>query len=154
MKKSDLVKVIREVIRQEVKKVVKEELKAITPKKQGKPKEFSSMMEHADELFNGPKAKKQNFTADPILNDILNETANNPSEWPTMGNKTLTSRDAVANSLGIGNPDQLFGGNNGKPTAHQMLPNDRKHVEIKPEIEQALTRDYSSLMKAIDKKKK
>ena len=71
-----------------------------------------------------------------------------------MGNKTLTSRDAMVNSLGIGNPDQLFGGNNGKPTAQQMLPNDRKHVEIKPELEKALTRDYSSLMKAIDKKKK
>ena len=100
------------------------------------------------------KTQKQNFTNDPILNDILNETANTTSDWPTMGNKTLTSRDAMVNSLGIGNPDQLFGGNNGKPTAQQMLPNDRKHVEIKPELEKALTRDYSSLMKAIDKKKK
>ena len=154
MKKSDLVRVIREVIRQEVKKVVKEELKAIAPKKEGNPNEFSSMMEHADELFNGPKTQKQNFTNDPILNDILNETANTTSDWPTMGNKTLTSRDAMVNSLGIGNPDQLFGGNNVKPTAQQMLPNDRKHVEIKPELEKALTRDYSSLMKAIDKKKK
>ena len=101
---------------------------------------------------NSAPVKKTKFVKDSMLNDILNETANNPSEWPTMGNKTLTSRDAVANSLGIGNPDQLFGGNNGKPTAHQMLPNDRKHVEIKPEIEQALTRDYSSLVKAMKKK--
>jgi hypothetical protein len=155
MKKSDLVRVIREVIRQEVKKIVKEELKAVLPKKENNPNEFSNMMEHANELFNGPKKQDHNYTADPVLNNVLNETANN-TDWPKMGNKTLTSQDALAgpglaSKFGLQSPDKMFGG---KPTAEQMVPSDRKHVQIDDKLASVFTRDYSDLMKAIDKKKK
>jgi len=153
MKKSDLIRVIREVVKREVKSAIKEELKVLKEdKKPDTPKDFSKMMEHASSLIDNKP--KQEFTKDKKLNEALNQTAT--SEWPTMGNKTFSANDAPAGKsgmaamMGMQSPDQAFGG---KPTINQMLPDDRKHVEIEPELEQALTRDYSSLMKAIDKKK-
>ena len=74
-----------------------------------------------------------------------------------MGGKTLNSNDAMggksslAASMGMGSMDQAFGG---KPTAQQMAPTDRQHIEVPKEVEKALTRDYSDLMKVINKKKK
>ena len=142
MKKSDLVRVIREVIRQEVKKVLKEELKKALPQKENDPNEFSKMMEHADTLFNGPK-KSQQFTNNPALNEAMNQTAND--DWPTMGGKTFTDgRAGLASAMGIQSPDQMFGG---KPTVDQMIPQDRKHIKIDDDLAGILTRDYSALMK-------
>ena len=48
-------------------------------------------------------------------------------------------------------PDEMFGG---KPTLEQMLPEDKKRVEVPEAIEKALTRDYSDLMKAMNKKQR
>jgi hypothetical protein len=89
MKKSDLVKIIREAVRAEVKAVLKEEF----GKKTSTNEEFTSMMSHADTLFNGNKSK-QSFTKNPVLNDVLNETANDA--WPTMGGKTLNANHGNA----------------------------------------------------------
>ena len=134
MKKSDLVRVIREVVKREVKAALKEELG----------------------LRNKPKAKKvdANFTSNPVLNEVLQETA--AGDWPTMGNKQLTSNDAMAGKAGLAavmgmeSPEQMFGG---KPSAQEMIPQDKKHVDVPEDVMTALTRDYSDLMKAIDKKK-
>ena len=149
MKKSNLLEVIKKVVRKEVRLAIKEELNKKQPSKKT---EFNQMMEHADGLFN---TEKQNFTKDPILNEVLNETAATPNEqWKTMGGKTLNAADGragLASMMGMGSADEMFGG---KPSAKQMLPDDRKHVQIDDELAGVLTRDYSSLMKAIDKKKK
>ena len=134
MKKSDLVRVIREVVKREVKAALKEELG----------------------LRNKPKSKKvdANFTSNPVLNEVLQETA--AGDWPTMGNKQLTSNDAMAGKAGLAavmgmeSPEQMFGG---KPSAQEMIPQDKKHVDVPEDVTTALTRDYSDLMKAIDKKK-
>ena len=134
MKKSDLIRIIREVVKREVKSAIKEELG--TAKIRTKIKNTGQ------------------YSSNPALNEVLQETAT--EAWPTMGNKTLTSADAPAGKTGLAavmgmeSPDQMFGG---KPTVSQMLPDNRKHVEVEPEIEKALTRDYSQLMKAMDKKK-
>jgi hypothetical protein len=155
MKKSDLVKIIKEAVREEVRAVLKEELgQAKSP---STPNEFSNMMEHAEGLF-GKKQSKKQFVKDPVLNEVLNETANSPGaeEWPTMGGKTLQSKHAkagkpgLASLMGMESMDQAFGS---KPSIQQMLPDDKKHVEVPEEIGKALTRDYSTLMKAMDKKR-
>lgn len=148
MKKSDLLEVIKKVVRKEVRLAIKEEL---SKKQPAKTTEFNQMMEHADGLFNG---KQQNFTDNPVLNEALNETAN--EAWPTMGGRQLGKNDAklgttgLASMMGMQSPDEMFGG---KPTAQQMVPKDRQHVEIGDDIAGILTRDYSDLMKVIDKKK-
>lgn len=153
MKKSDFVKIIKEAVREEMRAVLKE----VSGNKQSTVNEFTNVMSHAEDLFKPKKkVKKQKFTENQALNDVLNETANQES-WPTMGGKTLSANSAVggkaglAAAMGLGSMDQTFGG---KPSVQQMLPDDKKHVEVPEEVGKALTRDYSELMKAINKKKK
>lgn len=142
MKKSDLIEVIRKVVRKEVKAALKEQQNKTAPT----TNEFGQMMEHAEGLFT-----KKEYTKDQSLNEAMNQTANSKDEWRSMGGKTFTDgRAGLANAMGIGSPDQVFGG---KPTAAQMIPQDRQHVQIGDDLAGVLTRDYSSLMKAIDKKK-
>jgi len=142
MKKSDLVRVIREVVKREVRSALKEELANKQPIK---------------ENITRKKKEKitQKFSDNPLLNEVMQETATD--NWASMGNKEFNSTDALAgraglaSMMGMESPDQAFGG---KQSIQQMLPEDRKHVQVQPELEQALTKDYSALMKAIDKKKK
>jgi hypothetical protein len=142
MKKSDLVKIIKEAVREEVRAVLKEELGG---KRTSTPSEFTNVMSHAEELFKPKTATK--FTKDPVLNEVLNETAN---DWPTMGGKTLGANDALAGkaglaaAMGMESMEQTFGG---QPTPQAMAPDDRKHIEVPKEVGKALTRDYSDLMK-------
>jgi len=156
MKKSDLIRVIREVVKKEVALAVKKEVRnVLNPKKADTITEFSKVMEHAEELFTEKPVKK--FTKDPILNEVLNETAN---AWPTMGNKTLDSTDAwagragLASAMGIKSPEEMFGAKGEKPSLEQMLPADKKHVEVPEAVGKALTRDYSDLMKVMNKKQR
>ena len=137
MKKSDLIEVIRKVVRKEVKAALKEEL----GKKQSSTNgEFGQMMEHAEELFT-----KQKYTDNEVLNEVLNQTAKSKQEWPTMGGKTFTDgRAGLASAMGLNSPGEMFGG---KPTAEQMVPDDRKHIQIDDKLAGILTRDYSDLMK-------
>jgi len=152
MKKNDLIKIIREAVRAEIRAVLKEEF----GKKPSTNKEFTNVMGHAEKLFKKQKpSKPQQYTENKILNDALNETANQES-WPTMGGKTVSANSAIggkaglAAAMGMSNMDQTFGG---KPTVQQMIPPDRQHVEVPEEVGKALTRDYSDLMKVINKKK-
>ena len=153
MKKSDFVKIIREAVRAEMRAVLKE----VSGNKKSTVNEFTNVMSHAEDLFKPKKkVKNQKFTDNAALNDVLNETANQEA-WPTMGGKTITANSAaggksgLAAAMGLGSMDQAFGG---KPSVQQMLPDDKKHVEVPEEVGKALTRDYSELMKAINKKKK
>jgi len=142
MKKSDLVRVIREVVKREVRSALKEELGNRQPIKEKTTRKKKEKI-------------TQTFSDNPLLNEVMQETA--ADNWASMGNRELNSTDALAgraglaSMMGMESPDQAFGQ---KPSIQQMLPEDRKHVQIKPELEQALTKDYSALMKAIDKKKK
>jgi len=147
MKKSELIQIIREAVRAEIKAALSEGFGEQPVKKIVKKKVAKKVQEQ--------KAKSQQYTDNKLLNDVLNETANGES-WPTIGNKTLSGKDALggkaglAAAMGLGNMDQAFGG---KPTTAQMIPADRQHVEVPDDVGKALTRDYSDLMKAINKKK-
>ena len=69
-----------------------------------------------------------------------------------MGGKTFTNgKQGLASMMGMESPEQMFGG---KPTAQQMVPKDRQHIEINDDLAGILTRDYTDLMKAVDKKQK
>ncbi len=163
-KTSKLVEIIKKAVREEVRTVVREELKAAL----GKKSLTKENIEHGINLVdiqNSPKnpheqgtqkPKKQDFTfsKDPVLNKILNETASEQEEWKTMGDKTFNRADAMsglASKMGYG--DVSKGTPAGKPSIEQMLPKDRKHADISNEMANVLTRDYSDLMKKIDEKK-
>ena len=115
---------------------------------------MASAPQNPYEQGNTDSTKKQKdfeFTRDPVLNKVLNETANAKDEWKTMGGGAYTDgKSGLASAMGMGSAEQMFGG---KPSAQQMLPNDRKGVQLSDEMADVLTKDYSALMKAIDKKK-
>ena len=154
MKKSEFINLIKEAIIPEVRKVVREELSILTEEKI----DHSKVMNHGirmSELADSNKIKKpikrKKFSKDPGLNDILNETAKDISDsedYKTLGGKPFTGN--MAQMMGM-NSDEMFG--NQKSTVESMIPEDKKHIQIPAAVQKALTRDYSQLIKAMDKKK-
>jgi len=153
-KSSKIVSLIKEIVRQEVKKEVreifiKEGMKSmaqkstlvedrvveVLPKRKSKPKE------------------KVSYTKNPVLNDILNETANagEMDEYPTMGNKTFDSSE-MASMMGYGN---IMGSAEDKRKVSAIQTAQAAGVDpnnVSEEVMGALTKDYSGVMKALKKK--
>ena len=152
MKKNDLIKIIELVVRKEVKKQMTEIF--INDKEEIKLSEVISKPK--------PKAKKRivkkQYSKNTTLNEVLNNT--NPlgksqqDEYPSLGGGVLGS-DNMAEVLGYGN----LGGVQNKEMAREMAAVDtikKQGVsvdQVPTGVQDALTRDYSGLMKAIDKKK-
>ena len=144
MKIKDLIRVIRKVVREEVKKEVgkilisENKIKAI-PRKKSKIK---------------PK-KKVSYTKVKSLNDILNETVGltkgPQEEYPDMGGKQYTTGN-MADLLGYG------GMASPELKRDQVAAQTLAEKGVTPEqvgdgVVNALTRDYSDLMKVINKDK-
>jgi hypothetical protein len=99
------------------------------------------------------------YSKNPVLNEVLNNTkplgAPMEDEYPTLGGGVLGS-DNMAEVLGYG--DLGMGSN--KERAREMAAVDSIKKagvaidQVPEDVQNALTRDYSGLMKAIDKKKK
>ena len=153
MNKNKLRNIIELVVRKEVKKQLSEIFI-------NEEKEIS-----LSETISKPKPKKvikkpkKQYTKDKALNEVLNNTKplGAPSEfdeYPTLGGGVLGS-DNMAEVLGYGD----LGRGQNKEKAREMAAVDtiRKagvSVDQVPEdVQNALTRDYSGLMKAINKKK-
>ena len=126
MKASDFVKILRKVIREEVRTVVQEELKAFKPvitEVKSKPIQQQPKPQ--------PKRTTPLVTFDGALADILNETAQSMAaspaeeEWPDMNGGLMTSEHAQHSR------PQARHDFSGDPTAAYM-------------------KDYSSVMKAAD----
>jgi len=145
MNKKQFMKVIREVVRKEVQK----EVKKIFIKEQSSPK----MMDVVSDISN-PKREVQ-YTKNKSLNDVLNETVGlsksekKSSEYPTIGGGAFdTSR--MSEMMGYGQSDDM----KRDMVAVDTIKKAGKSVEQVPDhVTNALTRDYSSLMKAMNKKK-
>jgi hypothetical protein len=153
MKKSDLIKIIELVVRKEVKKqmteiFINEEKEISLSETISKPK--------PKKVVNKPKKQ---YSKDKTLNEVLNNTKplGAPSEfdeYPTLGGGVLGS-DNMAEVLGYGD----LGRGQNKEKAREMgavqtIKKAGVAVDAVPEdVQNALTRDYSGLMKAINKKK-
>jgi len=153
MNKNKLKNIIELVVRKEVKKQLSEifineekEIKLAETISKPKPKKVVN------------KPKKQ-YSKNPALNEVLNNTkplgsSGQTDEYPTLGGGILGS-DNMADVLGYGN----LGRGQNKEKAREMAAVDtiKKQgvsVDSVPEdVQNALTRDYSGLMKAINKKK-
>ena len=154
MNKKELIKIIELVVRKEVKKQMTEIF--INDEKEMSLSETIS--EPTPKKVIKKKPKKQ-YTKDKALNEVLNNT--NPlgqqetEEYPTLGGGVLGS-DNMAEVLGYGD----LGKGQNKEKAREMAAVDSikkagVSVDQVPEdVQNALTRDYSGLMKAIDNKKK
>ncbi len=146
MKAKTFENLIRKIIREEIDYALRREIKSL---KEDLIYDFKqNITEHTERMVEVPQQnslkekimgktplktknyKKQNFVGNSTLNDLLNETA--------MGDTNLDSGNtpvSLSEPFATGNP----------------MPMDTTGM---PEsVANAVTRDYSSLMKAIDKKK-
>ena len=144
MTKKQLMKIITEVVRKEVKK----EVQKIFIKEESSSKLADIIPEVLE-----PKEEIQ-YTKNGSLNKVLNETVGlttskkQTGEYPTLGGGTFdTSR--MSELMGYEKPDEV----KRDMVAVDTLQKAGKSVKDVPEhVTAALTRDYSGLMKAINKK--
>jgi len=140
---------LRKIIREEVQLAVRTEMaKLLTENKNDHKKAIQHGMQ-LNQLADRSNTVKKNFSKNPMLNDLLNETATIPAEsWPTMD-----FRSEMA---------QAFSGmrqmsDTGIPHVAPQTDLDGRPVNMNNEqvasAVTAMTKDYSALMKAIDKKK-
>ena len=140
MKQGKLVSLIKEVVKQEVKKQVTDILINETNIPKTKP------------VVKRKKVEEKNYTDNPTLNRILNETAQQQEEYPTLGGGTFDSSRAtelLGYGGGLGNKEVKR-----EVAAASTLQSAGMNPDTAPEhLKNALTRDYTDLVKAIDKKK-
>ena len=146
MTKKQLVKIIQEVVRREIKKEVNKIF--IEEQKTSEPQLTDVIQQKVSE----PKEQVK-YTKNKSLNDVLNETVGlskkQDSEYPTMGGGTFdTSR--MTELLGYGQTDEV----KRDMVAVDTIKKAGRSVDQVPDhVTNALTKDYSALMKALDKKK-
>jgi len=167
MKKKELIKILETLVRKEVKKQVNEifinEGKKALASRSIEDEVSSSLTQIAEQEYTQPKPKKKvykEYTKNKSLNKILNETAGGipqgDSEYPTMGGGTYTS-DRVHELMG-GNP-MMANTEQGKEKRRQvgavesLKAQGVSSEQVGEDVVNALTRDYSGLMKAMNKKK-
>jgi hypothetical protein len=140
MKQGKLVSLIKEVVKQEVKKQVTDILINETNIPKTKP------------VVKRKKVEEKNYTDNPTLNKILNETAQQQEDYPTLGGGTFDSSRAtelLGYGGGLGNKEVKR-----EVAAASTLQSAGMNPDTAPEhLKNALTRDYTDLVKAIDKKK-
>jgi len=152
MKAKELAQLLELVVR----KVVREELKPILSevKKSQKPiiREVKSKKVRVEKdpldinlseiLAEAPQreTEKKTFMKNPMLNDMLNEVADS-GEWRNMDGNSYTSNQAQSFMQGSVPTTDIDG-----------RPIDTNNEKVAAAVG-AMTKDYSQLMKAIDKKK-
>ena len=145
MTKKQLVKIIQEVVRREIKKEINE---IFINEQKTSSKQLTDVIPQVSE----PKEQVK-YTNNKSLNDVLNETVGlskkQSSEYPTLGGGTFdTSR--MTELLGYGQTDEV----KRDMVAVDTIKKAGRSVEQVPDhVTNALTKDYSALMKALDKKK-
>jgi chromosomal replication initiation ATPase DnaA len=162
MKKSELIQAIKEALIPEIEKIVKkrvnlaaaqiikENRKSSKPAVEKTTTSLTSLMNEKsapdpNEIRANDGYTKQTFIkGNDMLNDMLNETAQQAQEYKQMGAGEYTSD--MAKNFRAANPMDAFG--SGKPTAQQMIPDDRRGRDIPDALANALTKDYSALVKS------
>ena len=141
MKAKTFENLIRKVVREEIDYALRREIKSLKEDLRDELK--PTIIEHTEKMVEVPQQaslkekimgkkpfKKQNFVGNSTLNDLLNETAAGDTNT-----QTAMAPVSLSQPFATGAP----------------LPMDTRGMPT--EVANAVTRDYSSLMKAIDKKK-
>ena len=151
-KTSKLVSLIKEIVRQEVQKEVKQIF--IKEGMKSMAQQATLVEDNVVEVLpkRKPKPKeKVSYTKNPVLNDILNETANagEMDEYPTMGNKTFDSSQ-MASAMGYGNAMGSAESQRkvGAIQTAQAAGVDTSNKAVQ-DVMGDLTKDYRGVMKAL-----
>jgi len=148
---------LRKIIREEVRSAVREEMTTLLNERKTNHKHAMQHGSHLHKIVEKPRhantfaatpmqpTRQTQFVKDPTLNDLLNETAMSTSdieqEWPTMN-----FQSEIAGADGNGSVAVM------PSTDFDHMPVNMNNPHVASTVN-AMTRDYSSLMKAIDKKK-
>ena len=151
-KSQKLVTLIREMVRQEVKKEVNkifisEGVKAMSQKTDSVPDVLPKPVPKKS------KPEEVSYTSNPTLNKILNETAQQGEydEYPTMTGKPFDS-SRMAEAIGYGN---MMGDAESRRKASAVQTAQAAGVspeKVPEEVMGALTKDYRGVMKALKKR--
>jgi hypothetical protein len=156
MDTSKLVKAIQLIVKEEVKKEMAKKEKAI---RESILKEMKSTVVKkqtidrdpldVDHIFETSHKTKQTFTGNSMLNDILNETAQG-SEWRSINGPGGVFQSSQAQGWGsmTQHPSVLQSAEGNTVSVERL-----QQTEAGQAVVNALTRDYSTLMKHIDAKK-
>ena len=120
-KKTNIKTIIRQIVREEVAMAIKEVITELKQPTQSQPKKI---------------VEKKSFTSNSVLNDVLNETAQD-DDWKTLGGSEFTS-DRM---------NELVGGQYG-----DMMNSQSPTISVDGQTPDFLKKDYRAVMKAIDKK--
>jgi len=149
MKKQELIKIIELVVRKEVKKQVNEIF--IKENKQS----LKSLAKETIQQKPKPVVKKEKvtYTSNDSLNDILNETVGlskgDTEEYPTLGGGVFDSSRA-SELLGYGDTMRAGGDKETQRNINAAMTMKEAGVsseQVPESLVNALTRDYSDLMK-------
>jgi hypothetical protein len=149
MKIEALKEYIKKTVQQEIRSILREELKYqlteillgnnsnVVESKKDESVSLSSLLESETESVKQQTPKKTvKYTSNPVLNEILNETQGGvPREGELVG------------LIGDG-----FGGTAGREQINEVKAPENAPKEVKT-VYQAMNKDYRSLMKAVDKKR-
>ena len=123
-KKPNIKTIIRQIVREEVAMAIKEVITELKQPSESQPKPQKKIVE------------KKSYTNNSVLNDVLNETAQD-GEWKTLGGSEFTS-DRM---------NELIGRQYG-----DMVTNQSPTISVDGQTPDFLKKDYRTLMKAVDKK--
>ena len=124
-KKINIKTIIRQIVREEVAMAIKEVITELKQPIESQPQKKI--------------VEKKSFTNNSVLNDVLNETAQD-EEWKTLGGGKFDSSKI----------NDVMGGAYGD----MMNKNPNISVSVEGQSPDFLKKDYRAVMKAIDKKQK
>jgi len=164
MKKQELIKIIETVVRKEVKKqmneiFIKEENSSSLTELVSKPLTEKEFKEPIKKKQVKPK-KEVHYTSNEALNKVLNETVGGVPQkeggYETMGGgvyDTSKINDVLAGATGLGNTAESKEIKREIAAVDSIKKAGISVDQVPDHVTDALTKDYSGLMKAIDQKK-
>ena len=163
MKKQELIKIIETVVRKEVKKqmneiFIKDNDSSSLTELVSKPITEKEFKEPIRKQYK-PK-KEVNYTSNEALNKVLNETVGGVPQgdggFDTMGNGVFDSskiNEILARETGLGDTESVKEKKR-EIAAVDTIKKAGVNVDQVPDhVQNALTKDYSAVLKAIDQKK-
>ncbi len=166
MKKQELIKIIEAVVRKEVKKqmneiFIKEENSSSLTELVSQPITEKEFKEPIRKQYKTKPKKEVHYTSNETLNKVLNETVGgvpqgDGSGYPTMGSgvyDTSKMNDVLVGATGLGNTEEAKEKKREIAAVDSIKKAGVSVDQVPDHVQNALTRDYSAVMKAIDQKK-
>lgn len=129
MKKTELKTMVRKIVREEVAMAIQEVITELKQPTQSKPTQTKPTQTKP--------IQEKHYSKNSVLNDVLNETAND-GDWKTLGGGEFTS----------GRMNEMMSGQYGD----MMNKNPNIPVSVDGQTPDFLKKDYRAVMKAVDKK--